>query len=429
MLVVHERQAAIDAGAGIDTAIAPGVSSFADAPAVMLSVYEDLESVEGLWRAFETSADCTVFQRHAWHATWQAHVGARRGTKPAIVVGRRNGHVLFVLPLAVETSGYVSRLVWHGGDLCDYNGPLLAAEFPEVVREGEFTALWRSVVAQLQRSRSLHFDTIVLARMPEKIGGQRNPFLDLNLGRHPSGAYMMAINGPWEKFYHEKRSSATRRHDRSKRKRLAESGEVSFVTAAEPCDFRKTFDAMFAQKSAQFAARGVPNFLDRPGVREFYRALAADRSFADVLHVARLQVGDTIAATNLGMVFRGRYYHVVASYDGGPIARFGPGTAHLHELIGYALERGCNEFDFTVGDEAYKRDWCAGEIRLYDYRAAATPLGWVVAHLSVAAARAKRAIKQTPSLWQAATRARQLSARFRGAPGVAEAKPETEEQA
>ena len=30
---------------------------------------------------------------------------------------------------------------------------------------------------------------------------------------------------------------------------------------------------------------------------------------------------------------RGRYYHLLASYDDGEVSRFGPGAAHLHDLM------------------------------------------------------------------------------------------------
>ena len=113
---------------------------------------------------------------------------------------------------------------------------------------------------------------------------------------------------------------------------------------------------------------GVPNMFARPGHTDFYRALAATRSLA---HLSRLDVGATWAAVNLGLTFRDCYYHVLASYDDGEVSRFGPGAAHLRELLRYATERGMKRFDFTIGDEPYKRDWCETEQQLFDYSAAA----------------------------------------------------------
>ena len=117
---------------------------------------------------------------------------------------------------------------------------------------------------------------------------------------------------------------------------------------------------------------GVANFLALPGREALFRDFATDPATRALAHVSRLDVGPTLAAANYGLVFRGRYYHVLASYDDGPVSRFGPGAAHLHELMRYAIEHGCREFDFTIGDEPYKRDWCDAELRLYDHRSAVT---------------------------------------------------------
>jgi CelD/BcsL family acetyltransferase involved in cellulose biosynthesis len=100
------------------------------------------------------------------------------------------------------------------------------------------------------------------------------------------------------------------------------------------------------------------------------------------------------------------------------VSRFGPGAAHLHDLLHYAIDRGLRIFDFTIGDERYKRDWCDTELKLYDFIAAATWRGALVALPMLGALRLKRWIKQTPVLWNAFSGARafigSLAQRFRG---------------
>src|SRR6185369_11571603 len=72
-------------------------------PHVELSLHHDLDSIENDWRAFEDSADCTVFQTFDWLSTWFRNIGAREGVKPAVVIGRHAGSILFLLPFALET--------------------------------------------------------------------------------------------------------------------------------------------------------------------------------------------------------------------------------------------------------------------------------------------------------------------------------------
>ena len=129
---------------------------------------------------------------------------------------------------------------------------------------------------------------------------------------------------------------------------------------------------------------------------------------AGMVHVSRLEVGERTAAANLGLVFRGRYYHLLASYDGGEVAKFGPGAAHMHDLLRYAIGRGCDTFDFTIGDERYKREWSDTAITLFDHVSPATLRGCVAAVWIFAVRAAKRFIKQTPALWSAAEKIRAL---------------------
>jgi CelD/BcsL family acetyltransferase involved in cellulose biosynthesis len=164
---------------------------------------------------------------------------------------------------------------------------------------------------------------------------------------------------------------------------------------------------------------GAPDMFAMPGQADFYRELA--RTSGGLAHIARLDVGDVMAAANFGLVFRGHYYHVLASYAEGEVARFGPGGVHLQHLFRYAMERGCNVFDFTIGDEAYKREWSEEELKLYDVRRAASPLGFALLLPALTINGLKRTIKQTPVLWRMAQAARAMLARIRPAAPNAQA--------
>ena len=367
---------------------------------IRIAVYENLSAIERDWRAFEPHADCTVFQSFDWLATWQRHIGARNGVLPAIVVARDGeGTILFLLPLAVRPAGFARELTWLGSELCDYNAPLLAATFSTRIDAKRFMALWENIARCLQDNPRLHYDSIILTKMPETVGAQQNPMRHLGGTINASGAYLTHLTGDWETFYTAKRSSATRRHDRSKRRRLAEFGEVKFVNPAGDSETLRTLDALMAQKARWFARMGVANLFAKPGYAEFYRALATDPATRHLVHVSRLDVGATAAAVNLGLTYRDCYYHMLASYDDGEVSRFGPGAAHLLDLLHLAIDREFRIFDFTIGDERYKRDWCDTELKLYDYIAPATWRGAFVAMPMLAAQQLKRRIKQTPVVW------------------------------
>lgn len=415
-----------------DADIAERTAEAVAAPAseTALTIHDSLAACEAAWREFEKVADHTVFQSFGWASAWMRHIGARRQATPAIVIGRNaRDEILFVMPFAVERGGLVRRLTWLGSDNADYNAPLLSPGFASVMCERRFALLWKRIIAALRADRRFRPDALALEKMPDMVGAQRNPFTFLATLPNPSGAHVASLFGDWETYYFEKRSSSTRKNDRAKRKKLADLGEVRMVEPADAGDVRKTLDVLFQQKSRQFARMGVADIFARPGHAEFYADLATGPATRGFAHVSRLDVGATAAAANFGTIYGGRYYHLIAAYDDGEVARFGPGAAHLRELLRTAIERGCKDFDFTIGDEPYKREWSDRTIALHDLHQATSPAGWMVAASERALARAKRVIKQTPVLWQAFTRTRALRGRLSlGQPAApAPAKAESEE--
>jgi CelD/BcsL family acetyltransferase involved in cellulose biosynthesis len=377
---------------------------------ISLQVHSDLDAVSEQWKTFERQADRTVFQTFDWLAAWQRHIGARSGTIPAIVLGRdAGGELLFIMQLAVETRGSARRLTWLGWQLCDYNAPLLCERFSDRMSAVRFVALWQEVIRLVRAEARLRFDLIDLQKMPEAVGAQRNPFLDLQVLAHPSGAYVADLGGDWEAFHAAKRSSATRKRERRQLKQLAEHGDVRFCDIGDRAEIAATLATLIDQKSRTFARMGVDDFFAKPGRRDFFNAIATDPTLKDIVHVSRLEVGSTVAATNVGLRFRDCYYLILSSYDDGELSRFGPGRAHLHELLRHAIGAGFRQFDFTVGDEPYKHDWADTELRLYDHLAAATPWGLMIMATTAAFRRTKRVVKQSPTLWRAFSKARAFS--------------------
>jgi CelD/BcsL family acetyltransferase involved in cellulose biosynthesis len=374
-----------------------------------ISVHEDLDEVARDWRIFARTADFTVFQSYEWLDAWQRHVGVLNDVRPAIIVGRANDHILFILPLATRPGAFGRELVFLGTELCDYNAPLLSADFAAVIPAGQMPLLWQRILAAVRARPRLRADIVRLEKMPERVGHQANPLLSLGVTLNPSGAYATRLTGSWDEFYAAKRSASTRSRDRGKRKKLASHGAVAFVEPKDDAGIVATLDALVAQKSRSFARMGVSNIFARPGYLDFYRALFTDPAMRGLTHISRLDCGDEIVAVNLGLTFRGSYYHLQASHTDGELARFGPGAAHLHDLLRSAIERGYATYDFTIGDEPYKRDWCDGAIPLYDHLAPVSPRGALLYTPMAAKMRLKRLIKQTPALWDAFRRIRSLT--------------------
>ncbi len=324
-----------------------------------------------------------------------------------IAVGRfADGKTAFILPLAIAPQRSARRLCWLGQELCDYNAPLLARDFSQRVTTDRFLAVWRELRRQMQADPRLRHDWIEFEKMPQTVGVQINPFTLLGVTPNANSAHITQLSGDWESFYRAKRSSATRRRDRTKRKHMSEYGEIRFITAADPNDVRHTLNILMDQKSRLFARKGIADMFARPGCREFFLDFASNPATRHLAHVSRVEIGNTAAAANFAIVFGDCYYHMLSSYCDGQLTRYGPGALHLRDILAYAIKLGMRRFDFTIGDERYKTEWCDLRLKLYDYSAAATWRGWPASASSNVRRRLKRFIKQTPVAWQLASRLR-----------------------
>ena len=151
---------------------------------------------------------------------------------------------------------------------------------------------------------------------------------------------------------------------------------------------------------------GVDDLFAKPGYRDFFQGVAAEAPGEGYGRLLRLDIGPTLAAANFGLMFRSCFYLILSSYDDGELSRFGPGRAHLRETIRYAIGEGCHAFDFTIGDEGYKRDWSDRRLTLHDHVAGVSVRGRLAASGATAFRAVKRTIKQTPALWSAYSKAR-----------------------
>jgi CelD/BcsL family acetyltransferase involved in cellulose biosynthesis len=394
-----ERRALAD-----HAAARPGHVTRAD---IRLSLHEDLAAIERDWCEFQARAHGAVFQTYEWLATWHRHIGVRRGVRPAIVIGRDGrGEIMLLLPLAVEHGRLARRLTWLGAEFCDYNAPLLARDFSMQVSIARFAQLWAEVLLRLRSHPRFSFDLVQLQQMPGLIGPQRNPLLHMRVTRHPNNAFVVSLTDDWGKLY-AKRSSATRRHDRAKRNKLAEHGPVACVHATTAEEIARTLEILIEQKSRWFAEMGVSDMFEKPGCREFFFDIATNPQTRHLTHVSRLEVGGTTLATSFGLSFGERFYYVQASYDrGSKLARFAPGMALLHDLMRFAIGRGLRLFDLSIGSERYKQEWCDTELNLYDHVAAVNLRGACAALPLMLTRQVKRWIKSNPRVWTTFRKAR-----------------------
>ncbi|MBZ0227171.1 MAG: GNAT family N-acetyltransferase [Bauldia sp.] len=382
-------------------AVAPMIDPVAAAPTARVASFEiaiDLAAVAAEWRDFERTAAGHVFQSCDFVSTWLATVGAARSVAPQIVLGRaRDGTLVAILPFGMTRCMGARLLAWLGGEHADYHCGLYAPGFLEgLATDGDDAgpAFVRSVVA-LFRGR---IDIAHFQRQPTMIGGAPNPFATYRAVPYSAKSHLTRLGDSWETYYRSKRNSSSRRHDRLKWQKLEASAPVEIVDARTPEEIEPILAAMFAQKKVSLSARGVPDMFACAGVPEFYREIARRPWPEGMSHVAAIRAGGDIVAANWGLVRGDRYYYVMTSYCPGRFAVYSPGRALMYHLMAWATERGITIFDFTIGDEDYKGQWCEEMMTMHDSVVVLTARGLPLGATFRALKQAKRVVKSSPRL-------------------------------
>lgn len=340
-----------------------GKSSSAEINDFTITVIDSLVSAEIVWRDFETAPNHYVFQTYDWLSLWHKHIGVHERVRPYVVlIARRDHDPSILLPLAIEKKSGIKRLVWLGGKESDYHGPLLAKEYAAQFDGEAFPEIWAEVLRLLPP-----VDVVFLERQPATIGDQKNPFMALECIPYLDDAHLTRLEGSWETYYQSKRSRKTRKRLRNYEHGLSKHGELNYRVLDVADEIRPIAAELFARKSRRHRETGVPDLFDDVGREEFFTSAVLETPLRDKVKIAALTVGSDIAAATLFVVYNSRIYDILPVYDTEKFGKYSVGTIFLMMNIQWCFENNISIYDFTIGDDQYKEQWCEETTHLFHH--------------------------------------------------------------
>lgn len=361
--------------------------------------------VQAEWLALEAET-AVPFMTYAWAEAWYANVSRAQGDEPVIVLGRDEyGEAAFILPLVRVRRGPFSVLNWPGDSHSAIQTGLFSRACRSAIRQHGASAFWREVFAVLPRA-----DAIAACALPEIAAEADNPLAALPAVTSPSDTYVIDLTPGWDALYHAKFSKKNRTDHRRCERRLGELGEVRLVVARSTAHRLKLVEIMLDQKSAQLRKAGAPDFTIEPGVRAFYRRLAASPNWSDgtTVHVAALESGGTPVATIFGLIQDGTFHALILAMVEGAHAKFSPGRLLVKHTVEACCHMGLRAYQMGAGLEPSKLKWCDTVVARRDVLVPLTRAG----HIYVSALRGyltlKTAIKTSPALWNIFSRYRRF---------------------
>jgi CelD/BcsL family acetyltransferase involved in cellulose biosynthesis len=302
-------------------------------------------------------ARCHAFQCADLLEVWCSTIASARRTHclfTAIVNG--DGDPLMLLALGIERRHSLRILGFLDGGMCDYGAPIV---FPGVQQWDASTVetLWQHL-----RQIIPPFDIAILKKMPADIGDLRNPLLLLGTTPCPTSCHAVTLTGTWDEFAANR---LPRRQDsRRRRRQLTQRGRLSFEIATTPDQRENALRTLMRQKGSWYVNRFGINLFNRPGVRAYLGAATSRLPSPRPLHISTLKLDDRIISVHWGYVVGRRFYQFLPSYEA-DMHRHGPGRLLHEHLIEWSFAHRLDFFDFGIGDEQYKNEYCDVTVALY----------------------------------------------------------------
>ena len=123
---------------------------------------------------------------------------------------------------------------------------------------------------------------------------------------------------------------------------------------------------MIDQKEARYIQTNVWNMFGLNYYKRFYYDLIKSEFNFLKIHISAIKVGNNFLSTHFGFINDKKFYYLMPSFDNKKFKNFSGGNILLENLINYTQSKNMDVFDFTIGDELYKKKWTNEQHDLFD---------------------------------------------------------------
>ncbi len=317
------------------------------------------------------------------------------------------GQPVFALALEVSREGPFKVARLPGGTHANGNFPPSDPAWLAGAPEASIVAL----IGAIRRARP-DIDVLALERLMPALAGARNPLLALPSSPSPNPSLAVDLAGGFEALMARSSGKRKRKKHRSQTRKFEAAGGFRRIEACSPQEVDRVLDAFFAMKAVRFEQAGIANVFGDAKVQAFFRRLFTDalplspKPF--VLHA--LEVGGTLRAITGSSRLPDRLVCEFGAIVEDELSHASPGDFLFFDNIMEASAQNLAVYDFSVGDELYKRLWCDIETRHADVLVPLSRQGRLLVAGLRALAGVKTWVKRNRRLWAAVKAVRKRAA-------------------
>ncbi len=364
-------------------------------------ILTDFSDISRLWS--DPAAIHGAPQSFAWIDSWRAIVNA-----DSFVIGLFDGDgPILLVPLEVVSQSGAKIARYPGGSHANCNFPWLREEHGVLGREAV-----QHLIEVIRKARP-DIDALSLTRQLSELQGAANPLLTLGKAPNPNPVLAASLGGGFDAVLDRANRKRKLKKHRQHSRRYEESGGWRIAGPQNQAESDTVLDLYFAMKAQRFRKMGIRDPFADENVRNFFKAFFGEGlTKGRNLHELRfLEVGGTLRSI-IGKLLG----------DTGPTVEFAaiaedeltsasPGEFLFFEDISRSCDEGRSIYNFGIGDEPYKREWCDIELTIYDTLVPLSAKGKLFTALQSVRNAIAGSLKRNPRLWGLAKTLRSRFAR------------------
>lgn len=363
----------------------------------VISEPEVLSTLAEEWDALLLDSEAaSPFLGSTWIRTWWEVFGADRRLY-VLVAREEDGTLLGLAPLmvqrGVEGCRPRSRVLLFIGQ----QGETLAERLDVIVRKGDEKRVVAAFVEHLLATQRALFDVLFL----ERVRAESSTLALLRQGLLAHGLKVRTENEqpspylPLPASYEALQSGMSRNFRRQLKNasnRLAKEGAVRISFAPTDLPVAEGMETLIELHRARWGPE--EGSFRTQDYKAFHRLLSQRLADREELVLAFLTVDGEHVAGRYDFLYDERIWCFQGGWRPGH-ERMRVGTILTAEVLRWAIDQGCREYDFLSGAEAYKSRWSKAERTLVDLRAwGHGPRAWADFQLGRARAWARRLLRR-----------------------------------
>lgn len=377
----------------------PRVGTHSGSKITRVDILTTFAAAEEAWRQLSTPENVsTPYQTFDFLSLWQQHVGTQMGAEPYVVVAYdRDNRPVMVLPLVMCTRHGVKVAFFPGGKHANFKMALWQRDFAANATRKDIDDILKRIASHSDKP-----DVLSLPQQPLEWDGVQNPFALLPRQPAVNECPLLTLDPkapPQTRF-----GSSFRRRLNGKEKKLKTLPGYRYVHATTVDEATRLLDMFFAVKPLRMAEQKIKNVFAEPGVEEFIRHACLDglSEGKPAIALHGLVLESEVIAMFGGVGDNSRFSTMFNTYTNSEASKNSPGLVLLRNIIDNYADRGVPSFDFGVGTDEYKLQFCKERFPLFDSFLPLTAKGSAAAKMLSFESRVKRAIKQSPAAMKVA---------------------------